>query len=88
MFFNYLTLVFEILAHIFRALGACAVLLPISGFLGFVALDRCDGMTTILGLMAAIMAAIMAAAAVYIELEQAVEEVRSFRYWRDAIQNM
>lgn len=82
MFFNYLNIVFEVTAHVFRALGVCAVLLPIAGFLGFVALDMCDGMTAILGLMAAIMTAIMAAAAVYTELGQAVEEVRSFRYWR------
>lgn len=82
MFFNYLNIIFEVTAHVFRAIGACAVLLPIAGFLGFVALDRCDGLTAILGLMAAIMAAIMAVAAVYLELEQAVEEVRSFRPWR------
>ena len=87
MLFNYLNIFFEISAHVFRALGACAIILPIAGFLAFVALDRCDGMTTILGLMAAIMAAILAAAAVYMELDQAVEEVQAFRYWRAAIQN-
>ena len=84
MFFNYLNIVFEVMAHVFRALAACVIILPIAGFLGFVALDRCDGMAAILGLMAAI----MAAAAVYLELEQAVEEVRSFRYWRAAVQKM
>ena len=88
MLFNYINLFFEISAHVFRALGACAIILPIAGFLAFVALDRCDGMTAILGLMAAIMAAILAAAAVYMELDQAVEEVRSFRYWRAAVKNM
>ena len=87
MLFNYISIILEVTAHVFRAIGACAVLLPIAGFLAFVALDRCDGMTAVLGLMAAIMAAIMAAAAVYMELDQAVEEVRSFRYWRAAIQN-
>ena len=87
MLFNYINLFFEISAHVFRALGACIVLLPIAGFLAFVALDRCDGMTAVLGLMAAIMAAIMAAAATYMELDQAVEEVQAFRYWRAAIQN-
>lgn len=88
MISSYLTFVFEILAHFFRAIGACVIILPIAGFLGFVALDRCDGMTAILGILAAIMVAIMAAAVVYMELEQAIEEVRSFRYWRAAIQNM
>ena len=88
MLFNYLSIIFEVIAHVFRAIGACAVLLPIAGFLAFVALDRCDGMTAILGLMAAIMAAIMAAEVTYMELDQAVEEVRSFRYWRAAVKNM
>ena len=88
MLFNYLSIIFEISAHVFRALGACAIILPIAGFLAFVALDRCDGMTAILGLMAAIMAAILAAAAVYMELDQAVEEVQAFRYWRAAVKNM
>ena len=88
MLFNYLNIFFEISAHVFRAIGACAALLPIAGFLAFVALDRCDGMTAILGLMAAIMAAIWAAAAVYMELGQAVEEVQAFRYWRAAVKNM
>ena len=88
MLFNYINLFFEISAHVFRALGACAIILPIAGFLAFVALDRCDGMTAILGLMAAIMAAILAAAAVYMELDQAVEEVQAFRYWRAAVKNM
>lgn len=87
MLFNYINLFFDVTAHVFRALGACAVLLPFAGFLAFVALDRCDGITAILVLMAAIMAAIMAAEVTYLELEQAVEEVRSFRYWRAAIQN-
>ena len=87
MLFNYLSIIFEVIAHVFRALAACIVLLPFAGFLACVALNRCDGMTAILGLMAAIMAAIMAAEAAYMELEQVVEEVRSFRYWRAAIQN-
>ena len=88
MLFNYINLFFEVIAHVFRALGACAVLLPIAGFLAFVAVDRCDGMTAILGLMAAIMAAIMAAEVTYMELDQAVEEVQAFRYWRAAVKNM
>ena len=88
MLFNYLNIFFEISAHVFRALGACAIILPIAGFLAFVALDRCDGLTAILGLMAAIMAAIMAAAATYMELDQAVEEVQAFRHWRAAVKNM
>ena len=86
--FAYINLALEIMAHVFRAIGACAIILPIAGFLAFVALDRCDGMTAVLGLMAAIMAAILAAAAVYMELDQAVEEVQAFRYWRAAVKNM
>ena len=88
MLFNYLNIFFEISAHVFRAIGACTVLLPIAGFLAFVALEMCNGLSVILGFMAAIMAAIMAAEVTYLELEQAVEEVRSFRYWRAAVKNM
>ena len=84
MIFSYLTLIFEVTAHVCRAIGACAVLLPISGFLASVALGMHDGLIMILGLMAAGMTAIMAAAAVYLELEQAAEEARA---WRAAIQN-
>lgn len=84
MLFNYLTIIFEVAAHVFRAIGACAIILPISGFLGFVALDRCDGLTAILGLMAAIMAAIMAAVAVYTELESVAEDIRA---WRISVKN-
>ena len=76
MFFNYLNIVFEVTAHVFRALAACVIILPIAGFLGFVALGRYDGLISILGLMAAIMVVV----AVFAELEEAVEEVRSFRY--------
>ena len=88
MFFNYLKIIFEFIAHVFRAIGVCVIILPIAGFLGFVALDRCEGVTAILGILAAGMVVIMAAAAVYMELEQAVDEVRSFRYWRAAVQKM
>ena len=87
MLFSYLTLISEVAAYIFRAIGACILLLPISGFLAFVALGRHDGLIMILGLMAAGMTAIMAAVAAYAELEQAVEEVKAFRRWRAAIQN-
>lgn len=79
MIFNYLNIFFEVLAHVFRAIGACAIVLPIAGFLAFVALSMHDGLISILGLMAAGMAAIMAVVAVFAELEQAVEEVRDFR---------
>ena len=85
---TYFDVVFEVLAYIFRAIGACILLLPISGFLAFVALGMHDGLIMLLGLMAAGMTAIMAAVAVYIELEQAVEEARAFRAWRAAVKNM
>lgn len=88
MFFSYLTILFEVLAHVFRALGVCAALLPIAGFLGFVALDRCDGLTAILGILAAGMIAIMAAAATCMELEQAAEKVSNFKFRRAIIKNM
>ena len=84
--FAYINLALEIMAHVFRALGACIVLLPFAYFIGSIALDMCNGLSVILGFMA-VASAIMAAAATYIELDQAVEEVRSFRYWRAAIQN-
>ena len=87
MLFNYINLFFEISAHVFRALGACAVLLPIAGFLAFVALEMCNGLSVILGFMA-VASAILAAAATYMELEQAVEEVQAFRYWRADVKNM
>ena len=87
MLFNYINLFFEISAHIFRALGACIVLLPFAYFIGSIALDMCNGLSVILGFMT-VASAILAAAAVYMELEQVVEEVRSFRYWRAAVKNM
>ena len=87
MLFNYINLFFEISAHVFRALGACIVLLPFAYFIGSIALDMCNGLSVILGFMT-VASAIMAAAATYMELEQAVEEVRSFRYWRAAVKNM
>ena len=80
MFFSYFNVVSEVLAHIFRAIGACTIMLFIAGFLAFVALGMHDGLILILGLMAAGMAAVMAAVAVFAELEQAVEEVRAFRH--------
>lgn len=79
MIFNYLNIFFEVLAHVFRAIGACAILLPIAGFLASISLGMHGGLILILGLMAAGMAAIMAVVAVFAELEQAVEEVRDFR---------
>ena len=86
MLFNYLNIFFEISAHVFRALGACAVLLPFAYLVGSIALEMCNGLSVIIGLIA-VASAIMAAAATYIELEQVVEEVQAFRYWRAAIQN-
>ena len=79
MFFNYFNAASEVLACILRAIGACAILLPIACFLGFIALGMHDGLILMLGLMAAGMTAIMAAVAVFAELEQAVEEIRAFR---------
>ena len=87
MILSFFNAVFEVLACIFRAIGACAILLALSGFLCYVALDMCDGLSMILGLMAAGMTAIMATAAVYMELEQAVEEARAFRAWRISVKN-
>ena len=86
MLFNYINIFFEVTAHVFRAIGACAVLLPFAYFIGSIALDMCNGLSVILGFMA-VASAILAAAAVYMELDQAVEEVQAFRYWRAAIQN-
>ena len=88
MLFSYLNTFFEVAAHVFRAIGACTIMLFIAGFLAFVALGMHDGLILILGLMAAGMAAVMAAVAVFAELEQAVEEVRDFRRWRAAIQRI
>lgn len=79
MFFNYFNIVSEVLTCIFRAIGACTIMLFIAGFLAFVALGMHDGMIVILGLMAAGMAVIMAVVAAVVELEQAVEEIRAFR---------
>ena len=87
MFFNYLNIAFEVTAHVFRAFGACAVLLPFAYLVGSIALDMCNGLSVIMGLMA-VASAILAAAAVYMELEQIVEEVQAFRYWRAAVQKM
>lgn len=86
MFFNYLNIVFEVTAHVFRAISACAILLPLSYFAGRAAFDLCNELSVVLGIIS-VSCAIMAAAAGYMELEQAVEEVRAFRYWRAAIQN-
>ena len=87
MLFNYINLFFEISAHVFRAIGACAVLLPFAYLVGSIALEMCNGLSVIIGLIA-VASAIMAAAATYMELEQVAEEVRSFRYWRAAVKNM
>ena len=86
MLFNYINLFFEVTAHVFRAIGACAVLLPFAYLVGSIALEMRDGLSLIRGFMA-VASAILAAAAVYMELDQAVEEVQAFRYWRAAIQN-
>ena len=86
MLFNYINLFFEVTSHILRAIGACAVLLPFTYFVGLAAFDLCNGLSVIIGLIA-VASAILAAAAVYMELDQAVEEVQAFRYWRAAIQN-
>ena len=86
MLFNYINFFFEISSHFFRAIGACTVLLPFAYFIGSIALDMCNGLSVILGFMT-VASAILAAAAVYMELGQAVEEVQAFRYWRAAIQN-
>lgn len=87
MLFSYFNIVSEVLAHIFRAIGACAIMLFIAGFLAFVAIGMHDGLILILGLMAAGMAAIMAAVVAFAELEQAVEEVQDFRRWRAVVKN-
>ena len=86
MLFNYLSIIFEVTAHVFRALGACIVLLPFAYLVGSIALEMCNGLSVIIGLIA-VASAILAATAVYMELDQAVEEVQAFRYWRAAIQN-
>lgn len=87
MLFNYINLFFEVTAHVFRAIGACAVLLLFAYLVGSIALEMRDGLSLILGFMA-VASAILAAAATYMELEQAVEEVRAFRYWRADVKNM
>ena len=86
MLFNYLSIILEVTAHVFRAIGACTVLLPFAYFIGSIALDMCNGLSVILGFMT-VASAIMAAEVTYMELEQVVEEVQAFRYWRAAIQN-
>ena len=85
--FAYINLALEIMAHVFRAIGACAVLLPFAYLVGSIALEMCNGLSVILGFMA-VASAILAAAATYMELEQAVEEVQAFRYWRADVKNM
>ena len=87
MLFNYINLFFEISAHVFRALGACAIILPFAYLVGSIALEMCNGLSVILGFMA-VASAILAAAATYMELYQAVEEVQAFRYWRAAVKKM
>ena len=87
MLFNYLSIIFEVTAHVFRALGACIVLLPFAYLVGSIALEMCNGLSVIIGLIA-VASAILAATAVYMELDQAVEEVQAFRYWRAAVKNM
>lgn len=78
MFFNYLNIVFEVTGHVFRAIGACAVLLTITYFAGLAAFALCNRLSVLMGLIA-VSCAIMAAVAVCMELEQVVEEVRAFR---------
>ena len=84
LIFNYLNIVFEVTAHALRAVGVCVIILPIAGFLAFVAVGLHDGLIMILGLMAAGMTAIMAAVAAFAELEQATEEARA---WRISVKN-
>lgn len=85
MIFNYLNIILEVTAHVFRAFGICIILLPFAYFIGSIALDMSNGLSVILALIA-IASAVLAVAATYTELEQAAEEVRSFRYWRAAVQ--
>ena len=87
MLFNYINLFFEVTAHVFRVIGACAVLLPFAYLVGSIALEMCNGLSVILGLMA-VASVVLTAAAAYIELEQASEEVQAFRYWRAAVKKM
>ena len=84
---SYLTVILEVAAHVFRSIGASAVLLPFTYFVGSIALDMCNGLSVILGAIS-VASAILAVAVTYMELEQAIEEVGSFRYWRATIQNM
>lgn len=86
MIFSYINIVFEVAAHLFRAFGNCIILLPFAYFVGSIALDMCNGLSVILGLMA-VASVIFTAVTVYMELEQAADEVRSFRYWHAAVQN-
>lgn len=87
MFFNYLNIILEVTAHVFRAFGACVVLFPFTYFAGSIALDMCNGLSVILGLMA-VASAIIAVAAVYMELEQAAEKISTFKFWRADVQKM
>lgn len=87
MLFNYLNIVFEVAAHVFRALGACAVLLPFAYFIGTLAIDMCNGLSVVLGLMA-VASIVMAAAAVYLEADMMMDEIRAFRRWRAFVQNV
>ena len=87
MFFNYLNIILEVTAHVFRAFGTCIILLPLAYFSGAFAVDMANGLSVIPGFFSAA-SVVLAVAATYMELEQAVEEVQAFRYWRAAIQNM
>ena len=87
MFFNYLNIVFEVTAHVFRAFGTCIILLPFAYFIGSIAVDMCNGLSVILGFMT-VASAVIAAAAVYMELEQAAEKISNFKFWRAAVQKM
>lgn len=86
MLFNYLTLIFEILAHVFRALGTCIFLLPFAYFAGMAAFALCNGLSVILGVIS-VASVILAVALAYMEVEQAVERVSAFNYWRAVIKN-
>lgn len=86
MLFNYLTIIFEVAAHVFRAIGACALLLTLSYLAGMAAINMCNGLSVVLGIVS-VSCAIVAASTTYMELEQVVDEVRSFRYWRISVKN-
>lgn len=87
MLFNYLTIILESLSHVFRAIGACVILLPISYFAIQAAFDLCNGLSVVLGIIS-IASAVLAVAFTYDELEQMAKKVRAFKRWSASIQNV